>query len=116
MNEKLIRILDEYHALVASRAASAPLNAIRCKRCTVGARCGAAVIGNKRVLVLRKQLKREQRQVQWLAHHLPHLRQLNTEPQRIKQLFVLECVVETATLPTLDAATKKSDAEAPLSL
>jgi len=43
-------------------------------------------------------------------------RQLNSAQQRIAQLCVLECVVETATLPLRDAATKKSGAEAPLSL
>ena len=73
-------------------------------------------MGNKRVLALRKQLKREQLHVKWLEQHLPNSLQLNTARQRIAQLYVLECVVETATLPTLDAATKKSDAEAPLSL
>ena len=71
---------------------------------------------NKRLLALRKQLKREQSHVQWLEQHLPHSRQLNSAQQRIAQLCLLECVVETATLPTLSAATKKSDAEAPLSL
>ena len=73
-------------------------------------------MGNKRVLALRKQLKREQLHVQWLEQHLPHSRQLNSAQQRIAQLCVLECVVETATVPTLSAATKKSDAKAPLSL
>ncbi|MDG1239507.1 MAG: tyrosine-type recombinase/integrase, partial [Planktomarina sp.] len=123
VSKKLMRILDAYHALVAGRAASAPLfitqihtrfsantmcqlflqiykdcglkgatshsgrrtyitklaNAginvrllaelaghkhhstlYRCKRQTVSTRCGTAVMGNKRVLALRKQLKREQ--------------------------------------------------------
>ena len=73
-------------------------------------------MANKRVLALRKQLKREQLHVQWLKRHLPHSRQLNSARQRIAQLCVLECVVETATLPLRDATTKKSDAEAPLSL
>jgi hypothetical protein len=73
-------------------------------------------MGNKGVLALRKQLKREQLQVVWLEQHLPHSRQLNSARQRIAKLCVLECVVESATLPTFDAATKKSDAEAPLSL
>jgi len=73
-------------------------------------------MGNKRVLALRKQLKREQLHVVWLEQHLPHSRQLNSAQQRIAQLCVLEAAVESATLPTLDAATKKSDAEAPLSL
>ena len=71
---------------------------------------------NKRLLALRKQLKREQLHVKWLEQHLPHSRQLNSAQQRIAQLCLLECVVETATLPTLSAATKKSDAEAPLYL
>ena len=73
-------------------------------------------MSKKRLLALHKQLKREQLHVQWLEQHLPHSRQLNSAQQRIAQLRVLECVVETATLPTFDAATKKSDAEAPLSL
>ena len=73
-------------------------------------------MGNQRTLALRKQLKREQLHVVWLEQHLPHSPQLNTAQQRIAQLCVLECVVETAALPTLSAATKKSDAEAPLSL
>ena len=68
-------------------------------------------MGKKRLLALRKQLKREQLHVQWLEQHLPHSRQLNNA-----QLCVLECVVESAALPTTNAATKKSDAEAPLSL
>ena len=67
-------------------------------------------MGNKRVLALRKQLKREQLQVQWLEQHLPHSRQLNTAQQRVAQLCVLGCVVESTTLPTLSATTKKSDA------
>ena len=73
-------------------------------------------MGNKRVLALRKQLKREQLHVQWLEQHFPQSRQLNSAQQRIAQLCVLECAVETATLPTVSATTKKSDAEAPLSL
>ena len=71
---------------------------------------------NKRVLALHKQLKREQLHVQWLEQHLPHSPQLNSAQQRVAQLCVLEGVVESAALPTLRAATKKSDAEAPLSL
>ena len=67
-------------------------------------------MGNKRVLALRKQLKREQLHVQWLEQHLPHSRQLNTAQQRVAQLCVLGCVVESAALPTLSATTKKSDA------
>ena len=73
-------------------------------------------MGNQRTLALRKQLKREQLHVQWLEQHLPHSRQLNSAQQRVAQLCVLECVVESAALPTLSATTKKSDAEAPLSL
>jgi hypothetical protein len=71
---------------------------------------------NKRTLALRKLLKQEQLHVKWLEQHLPHPRQLNSAQQRIAQLCVLECVVETAALPTPSATTKKSDAEAPLSL
>ena len=73
-------------------------------------------MGNQRTLALRKQLKREQLHIQWLEQHLPNSRQLNSAQQRVAQLCVLECVVETAAEPTLSAATKKSDAEAPLSL
>ena len=73
-------------------------------------------MGKKRVLALRKQLKREQLHVQWLEQHLPQSRQLNSAQQRVAQLCMLEGVVESAALPTLSAATKKSDAEAPLSL
>ena len=71
---------------------------------------------NKRTLALRKQLKREQLHVQWLEQHLPLSRQLNSAQQRVAQLCVLEAAVESAALPTSDATTKKSDAEAPLSL
>ena len=73
-------------------------------------------MGNQRTLALRKQLKREQLHVQWLEQHLPLSRQLNTAQQRVAQLCVLEGVVESAALPTTNATTKKSDAEAPLSL
>ena len=73
-------------------------------------------MSKKHLLALRKQLNREQLHVQWLEQHLPHSRQLNTAQQRIAQLCVLEGVVESAALPTTNAATKKSDAEAPLSL
>ena len=73
-------------------------------------------MGKKRLLALRKQLKREQLHVVWLEQHLPHSRQLNSAQQRIAQLCVLEAAVESAALPTTNAATKKSDAEAPLSL
>ena len=55
-------------------------------------------MGNQRTLALRKQLKREQLHIQWLEQHLPHSRQLNTAQQRIAQLYVLECVVESAAL------------------
>ncbi|MDA8891324.1 hypothetical protein N9I81_00580 [Planktomarina temperata] len=71
---------------------------------------------NKRVLALHKQLKREQLHIVWLEQHLPHSPQLNSAQQRIVPLCILECVVETAALPTTNTATKKSDAEAPLSL
>ena len=73
-------------------------------------------MGKKRLLALRKQPKREQLHVQWLEQHLPHARQLNSAQQRIAQLCVLECAAETAELPIRNAATKKSDAKAPLSL
>ena len=73
-------------------------------------------MGKKRLLALRKQLKREQLHVVWLEQHLPQSRQLNSAQQRVAQLCMLEGVVESAALPTLSAATKKSDAEAPLSL
>ena len=55
---------------------------------------------NKRLLALRKQLKREQLHVQWLEQHLPNSRQLNSAQQRVAQLCVLKCVVESAALPT----------------
>ena len=67
-------------------------------------------MGNKHVLALRKQLKREQLHVQWLEQHLPHSRQLNTAQQRVAQLCVLNAVVEGVALPTRNATTKKSDA------
>ena len=67
-------------------------------------------MGNQRTLALRKQLKREQLHVQWLEQHLPYSRQLNSAQQRIAQLRVLECVVETAALPIANPATNKSDA------
>ena len=73
-------------------------------------------MGKKRVLALRKQLKREQLHVQWLEQHLPQSRQLNSAQQRIAQLCVLEGIVADTALPTRNATTKKSDAEAPLSL
>ena len=73
-------------------------------------------MSKKHLLALRKQLKREQLHVQWLEQHLPHSRQLNSAQQRIAQLCVLECVVESAALPTPIVATKKSAAEAPLFL
>ena len=68
------------------------------------------------MLTLRKQLKREQLHVVWLEQHLPHSRQLNIARMRVAQLFVLESVVECAAMTEADAATKKSDAEAPLSV
>ena len=71
---------------------------------------------NKHLLALRKQLKREQLHVQWLEQHLPNSRQLNSAQQRVAQLCVLECVVADTALPTRNATTKKSDAEAPLYL
>ena len=73
-------------------------------------------MGNKGVLALHKQLKREQLHVVWLEQHLPHSRQLNSAQQRIAELCVLEYVVADTALPTFDAATKKSEAEAPLFL
>jgi hypothetical protein len=73
-------------------------------------------MGNKSALALRKQLKREQLHVQWLEQHLPNSRQLNSAQQRVAQLCMLECVVADTALPTVSATTKKSDAEAPLSL
>ena len=72
---------------------------------------------NKRLLALRKQLKREQLHVVWLEQHLPHSRsaqQLHSSESH--SCVCLEGVVESAALPTTNAATKKSDAEAPLSL
>jgi len=47
---------------------------------------------------------------------LPHSRQLNSVQQRVTELCVLKAAVESAALPTRNATTKKSDAEAPLSL
>ena len=73
-------------------------------------------MGNKRVLALRKQLKREQLHVQWLEQHLPNSRQLNSCTAASRTAVCIESVVESAALPTTNAATKKSDAEAPLSL
>ena len=70
----------------------------------------------KSVLALRKQLQREQQHVLWLLQHLPHSRQLNSARTRIAQLIVLDDAVGSAAVPEADAATKKSDAEAPLSL
>ena len=71
---------------------------------------------NKRLLALRNQLKREQLHVQWLEQHLPYSRQLNSAQQRIAQLCVLECVVETAALPTRNATKKERRRSAALSL
>ena len=45
-------------------------------------------MGNKRVLALRRQLRREQLHVQWLEQHLPHSRQLSSAQQRVAQLQV----------------------------
>ena len=73
-------------------------------------------MGNKRVLALRKQLKREQLHVLWLEQHLPHSRQLNNAQQRVAQLGLLETAVESAALAKTNATTKKSAAEAPLFL
>ena len=70
----------------------------------------------KFVLALRKQLQRERQHVKWLEQHLPHSRQLNSARTRVAQLQVLEGSVECAAVAEADAATKKSDAEAPLSL
>ena len=70
----------------------------------------------KSVVALRKQLQRERQHIKWLLQHLPHSRQLNSARTRIAQLIVLDDAVESAALPTSDATTKKSDAEAPLSL
>ena len=50
-------------------------------------------MGNQRTLALRKQLKRKQLHVQWLEQHWPHSRQLNSAPQRIALLCVLDGVV-----------------------
>jgi tRNA-dihydrouridine synthase len=70
----------------------------------------------KSVVALRKQLQRERQHIKWLLQHLPHSRQLNSARTRVAQLQVLEGVVGSAAVPEADAATKKSDAEAPLSL
>ena len=73
-------------------------------------------MANKRVLALRKQLKREQLHVKWLKQHLPNSCQFYSARTRIAQLIVLDDAVESSALPTTNATTKKSDAEAPLSL
>ena len=70
----------------------------------------------KSVLALRKQLQRERQHIKWLEQHLPHSGQLNTARQRVAQLQVLEGLVGSAAMTEAHAATKKSDAEAPLSL
>ena len=70
----------------------------------------------KSVLALRKQLQRERQHINWLEQHLPHSRQLNSARTRVAQLQVLEGLVGSAAVPKADATTKKSDAEAPLSL
>ena len=64
-------------------------------------------MGNKRVLALRKQLKREQLHVLWLEQHLPNSRQLNSAQQRVAQLCVLKAAVESAALPTTRCRNKK---------
>ena len=64
-------------------------------------------MGNKGVLALRKQLKREQLHVLWLEQHLPHSPQLNSAQQRVAKLCVLECVVADTALPTRDRRNKK---------
>jgi len=70
----------------------------------------------KSVLAIRKQLQREQQHVLWLLQHLPHSRQLNSARTRVAQLFVLDDAVGSAAMTEAHATTKKSDAEAPLSL
>ena len=67
------------------------------------------------MLALRKQLQRERQHIKWLLQHLPHSRQLNSARTRIAQLQVLKGLVGSAAVPEAGAATKKSDAEAPLS-
>ena len=71
---------------------------------------------SKSVLALRKQLQRERQHIKWLLQHLPHSRQLNSARTRVAQLFVLDGIVGSAAVAEAGAATKKSDAEAPLSL
>ena len=71
---------------------------------------------SKSVLALRKQLQREQLHIKWLLQHLPHSRQFYSARTRIAQLQVLDGLVGSAAVPEVDAATKKSDTEAPLSL
>ena len=68
------------------------------------------------MLALRKQLQRERQHIKWLLQHLPHSRQLYSARTRVAQLFVLDGAVGSAAVPKVDATTKKSDAEAPLSL
>ena len=70
----------------------------------------------KSVLALLKQLQRERQHIKWLEQHLPHSRQFNSGRTRVAQLQVLDGLVGSAAVPEVDAATKKSDAEAPLSL
>ena len=70
----------------------------------------------KSVLALRKQLQRERQHIKWLLQHLPHSRQLNSARTRVAQLQVLKGLVGSAAMTEADATTKKSDAEAPLSL
>ena len=70
----------------------------------------------KSVLTLRKQLQRERQHIKWLLQHLPHSCQLNSARTRVAQLQVFEGSVGSAAVQEAYAATKKSDAEAPLSL
>ena len=65
---------------------------------------------------LRKQLQRERQHIKWLEQHLPHSRQFYSARTRVAQLQVLKGLVGSAVLAEAGAATKKSDAEAPLSL
>ena len=100
-----VRLLAE---LAGSQAHQHHPTLHRCKRHTVGTRCGAAVMGNKRVLALRKQLKREQLHVQWLEQHLP---QLTSAQQRTAASRTAVCtemlLVESAALPTTQCRNKK---------
>ncbi len=70
----------------------------------------------KSVLAIRKQLQRERQHIKWLEQHLPHSRQFYSARTRVSQLQVLDGLVGSAAVPEADATTKKSDAEAPLSV